>query len=99
MSNSVKCIIESQCAICNCRGFCTYKETANRGKELIEKAYRQGWLDGSDFSILIQRLLVSENGYVINTGTWKNANAEIALLLAERIKKHPILWKLFFMVA
>ena len=67
--------------------------------EILCKAYQQGWLSGFDFSILIQRLLVSENGYVINSGTWKNANAEVALRLAEQIKKHPILWKLFFMIA
>lgn len=68
-------------------------------KELLEKAYNQGWLSGFDFSILIQNMTVSENGYVIDTGNWENVNAEVALRLAEKIKKHPILWKVFFMVA
>mgnify|MGYP007064908633 CR=1 FL=1 len=71
----------------------------DRVKELLQKANQQGWLDGFDFSVLMQRLLVSENGYVMGTGNWENANAEVALRLADNIKKHPLIWKLFFMVA
>ena len=70
-----------------------------KSKEILDKAYEQGWLSGFDFSILIQRLLVSENGYVMDTGNWENVNAEIALRLAEKIKRHPKLWEWFFMVA
>jgi hypothetical protein len=68
-------------------------------KELLQKAKQQGWLSGFDFSILIQRLLVSEHGYVIDTGDWENVNAEVALRLASNIEKHPLIWKLLFMVA
>lgn len=71
----------------------------NEVEAILEKAYQQGWLNGFNFAIFIQNLLISEHGYVINTGNWENANAEVAVRLAERIKKHPILWKLFFMVA
>lgn len=71
----------------------------SRGKEILDKAYQQGWLSGFDFSVLIQDMTISENGYVIVMGNWENVNAEVALQLAEQIKKHPILWKLFFMVA
>ena len=69
------------------------------GKEILNKAYQQGWLSGFDFSLLIQDMIISENGYVIDTGNWENVNAEVALRLAEQIKKHPIIWKLFFIVA
>lgn len=72
---------------------------ADSVKEILNKAYQQGWLSGFDFSLLIQDMTISENGYVIDTGNWKNVNAEVALRLAEQIKKHPIIWKLFFMVA
>ena len=72
---------------------------SNNVKGILEKACQQGWLDGFDFSILIQNLTISEDGYVIGTGNWENVNAEVALRLTEQIKKHPILWKLFFMVA
>nr|DAH98037.1 MAG TPA: hypothetical protein [Bacteriophage sp.] len=68
-------------------------------KELLQKAYKQGWLSGFDFSVLMQRLLISEHGYVIDTGNWENVNAEVALRLADKIEKHPLIWKLLFMVA
>lgn len=68
-------------------------------KELLQKAYKQGWLSGFDFSVLMQRLLISEHGYVIDTGDWENVNAEVALRLADKIEKHPLIWKLLFMVA
>ena len=70
-----------------------------QGKSILNKAYQQGWLDRFDFSIFIQDIAISENGYVIDTGNWENVNAEVALRLAEKIKRHPILWKLFFMIA
>lgn len=61
----------------------------------LDKAYEQGWLSGFDFSVLMHELLVSEGGYVLDTGNYENVNAEVALRLAEKIKKHPVLWKLF----
>ena len=68
-------------------------------KKIADKTNSQTYLDGFDFSILMQNLMVSPTGYVMDTGNWENANREIALLLLERIKKHPIIWKLLFMVA
>lgn len=80
-----------------------YKEMAlkpaQKTSDILDKAEAQGYLNGFEFSILIQKLLISENGYVIDTGNWENVNAEVALRLVEKIKKHPILWKYFFMVA
>ena len=70
----------------------------DKGKEILDKAYQQGYLSGFDFSLLIQDMTISENGYVLGTGNWENVNAEVALRLAEQIKKHPILWKIFFML-
>lgn len=72
-------------------GFDNYKELAN-------KAYDQGFLSAFDFSIFMQRALISKCGYVLDTGNYENVNAEVALRLAEKIEKHPLLWKLFFMV-
>ena len=69
------------------------------GKKILNKAYKQGWLSGFDFSLLIQDMTISENGYVIGTGNWENVNAQVAIRLAKQINKHPIIWKLFFMVA
>ena len=80
-----------------------YKEMmlnpAQKTSDILDNAEIQGYLNGFEFSILIQKLLISENGYVIDTGNWENVNAEVALRLVEKIKKHQILWKHFFMVA
>ena len=66
---------------------------------ILEKAYNNASLNGFDFSLLIQNLLISPGGYVIDTGNYANANAEVALRLFKNIKRHPLLWKWFFMVA
>lgn len=80
-----------------------YKEMmlkpTQKTSDILDNAEIQGYLNGFEFSILIQKLLISENGYVIDTGNWENVNAEVALRLVEKIKRHPILWKHFFMVA
>ena len=80
-----------------------YKEMmlkpTQKTSDILDNAEIQGYLNGFEFSILIQKLLISENGYVIDTGNWENVNAEVALRLVEKIKKPPILWKHFFMVA
>ena len=68
-------------------------------KEILDKADKQYYLSGFDFSVLMHKLLVSENGYVLDTGNYENVNAEVALRLIEKIKKHPKLWEMFFMVA
>ena len=68
-------------------------------KHLLNKAGDQGYLSGFDFSVLMHELLISEGGWVIDTGNYENVNAEVALRLVKNIKRHPILWKLFFMVA
>lgn len=71
---------------------------ADRKREILNKAKVQGWLSGFDFSVLMQELLVSPNAYVIDTGNWQNVNAAVAQLLAQRIRRHPLLWKWFFMI-
>ena len=67
--------------------------------ELNYKAYDKGFLDNDEFTYLIQELLVSEGGYVMDTGNGGQVNAEIALRIIKKIKKYPWLWKKFFMVA
>lgn len=71
---------------------------ADRKQEILNKAKVQGWLSGFDFSVLMQELLVSPNVYVIPSGNWENANAAVAQLLVQRIRRHPLLWKWFFMI-
>lgn len=71
----------------------------DRAKEILDKAYKEGYLSGFDFSIFMQEIIIPEGMYVIDTGNYENVNAEVALRLAEKIKRHPLLWKFFFMVA
>ena len=56
-------------------------------------------MDNDEFAKFIKNKLVSENGYVCDYGTNYDVNKIIARELELRIKKHPIIWKLFFMVA
>lgn len=57
-----------------------------------------GWIDGFDFSMFMQELLISRDGYIMGTGNWENANYVCAHSLLSRIKRHPWIWKWFFMV-
>lgn len=52
-----------------------------------------------DFSLFFQRLFISKNGYIIDTGNFRTANFELIKRVKERVEKHPLLWKLFFMIA
>ena len=70
-----------------------------RVNKLLKKAKDNNYLSGFDFSLLIQDLTISEGGYVLPTGNYENVNAEVALRLAKKIKRHPKLWQIFFMVA
>lgn len=70
-----------------------------RAKEILEKTGKQNFLSGFDFSVAIQDLLISEDGYVLNTGNYENVNAECLIRLMNKIEKHPFLWRLFFMIA
>lgn len=70
-----------------------------KSQEILNIAYEHGYITNEQFTIFMQDMLISENGYVLDTGSNLQVNAEVALRLAEKIKKHPLLWKLFFMVA
>jgi len=56
-------------------------------------------MDNDKFAKEIRKLLISENGYVTDCGSTKNVNEVVLNTLKEQIKKHPHLWKIFFMVA
>ena len=68
----------------------------------IEKKFGKddlfGYIDGYDFSLIMQDLLIPDGDYVIDTGNWENVNYVCAYGLIKIIKKHPLIWKLFFMI-
>ena len=52
-----------------------------------------------EYSLFFQKAFISENGYIVNTGNYQTVNRELIRLVRDKILKHPLLWKLFFMVA
>lgn len=56
-------------------------------------------MSDSEFRKAMMELLISENGYVLDTGTQYDVNTEVIARIREKIAKHPKLWRLFFMVA
>lgn len=75
------------------------KKIIKYDSKIINKAYCNGILEDQEFRVILSDFLISEGGYVLDTGSNKQANAEIVLRLAHKIDKHPIIWNLFFMIA
>ena len=70
--------------------------------DIFEKAYPKYLpLDKEylAFSKFIQSCFITEDGYIMDTGSYRDANLILMRLIEKRIKKHPLLWKIFFMVA
>lgn len=80
------------------------KETIDRLNEWLDQLDEEAKddisrsMDGFDFSLFMQKLLVSKDTIIIESGNWENANYACACNLLERIKKHPLIWKLFFRI-
>ena len=49
-------------------------------------------------STFFQNIFISKDGYIIDTGNFESANYAMLRLVKEKIEKHPLLWKLFFMI-
>lgn len=56
---------------------------------------KQRSLTDEEFAEFMRAMLVSEDGYVIDTGSNKSVNAELALLLESKWRKHKRSWKKF----
>ena len=56
-----------------------------------------GWMDDKNFSLIMQDLLISKGGYIIDIGDWETVNYACCYGLLRKIKKHPILWKIFML--
>lgn len=65
----------------------------------ITKAYYEGYITDKEFCIFFTNLLISENGYIMDCGSGEQCNAKVLLLLVEKIRKHPFVWKTFFSIA
>jgi len=67
----------------------------------FNKAYDKGDIFNEylAFNQFFQRVFISKDGYIIDTGNFETVNREMLYMVCERITKHPILWRLFFMIA
>lgn len=51
------------------------------------------------FSEYMHSIFISKYGYIVDIGNYETVNFEMMYEIEEKIKKHPIIWKLFFMIA
>ena len=51
------------------------------------------------FSRFIQGAFISPGAWIIDTGNYQTVNRELIEDIYCKIKKHPLIWKLFFRVA
>ena len=70
-----------------------YAKTGKHSKP--EENYFEEYLQ---LSRLIQSIFISDDGYVIDTGNFQTCNVAIVRDILERVKRHPILWKIFMVV-
>lgn len=66
---------------------------------ILSECERRGDMNPCEFNEYLCNLLVSENGWVLPIGNGNQCNLEIVRILQNKIDKHPLLWKLLFMVA
>ena len=50
-------------------------------------------------SCFFQTLFISENGYIIDTGNFRDVNRELVELVLEKVEKNPTLFRKLFEVA
>ena len=76
------------------------KNYANEGFNLFKDNYGKDiFHEYLGFSKFIQGCFISKNGYIIDTGNFQTVNYELMYRIKSKIEKHPLLWKLFFLVA
>lgn len=81
-----------------------FLKTLNKDKEQFEEAYAMHNSDSNvsllkeyvAFSRFMQDLFIPEGGYIIDTGNFETVNLALLPMIINRIKKHPLIWKLFF---
>ena len=51
-----------------------------------------------NFSRFFQNAFIKPGGYLIDTGNFQTVNRALLDRVYEKIKKHPIIWNLFFKI-
>lgn len=67
----------------------------------FDKAYFNKDLEEEylQFSRFIQGAFISPDGWIIDTGNYQTVNKGLIKDIYYKIRKHPLIWKLFFRVA
>lgn len=75
-----------------------YNKEIKMAEDVVKEAFvnDHAYLTGKEFSIFMQNLLVQDGHYVIDVGNWEDVNLACARILLRQIKKHPFIWKHFF---
>lgn len=63
----------------------------------FEDAYKENNKENEYISMsnVIASLFVSDDGYVIDAGNYRDVNVAILETIIKNVQRHPILWKLF----
>lgn len=56
-------------------------------------------MSDTEFREEIMKLIVSDNGYVPDTGSQADVNAQAIAMLKEAVEAHELIWQTFFMIA
>lgn len=74
-----------------------YMSRLAREKELdqiVQKAYQTGAINDTEFRRAMEDLFLEEDEYILDTGSYRNTNAEMLLRLKDKHKElHKIFWK------
>lgn len=70
-------------------------ETAEQG---CVNFYRHDKYEYLGFSQFIQGAFLSKGSWLIDTGNFSDLNGALIPKIAEKIQKHPLIWKWFFKV-
>ena len=76
------------------------KERMKDAMSKFEIAYDNNNLEEEylQFSRFIQGAFISPTGWIVDTGNYQTVNRELIGDIYYKIRKHPLLWKIFFRV-
>ena len=77
------------------------KERCEKAIEDFGKAFVKGNKEEEylHFSRFIQSLFISKKGWIVETGNFQTVNLKLIDDIWLKVRRHPILWKIFFKVA
>lgn len=64
--------------------------------ENVPDYYKEEYLQ---FSRFMHSIFISRYGWIVDTGNFQTVNRQLMFDVLDKIHRHPLLWKIFFMVA